>query len=60
MRWCRRFSAALVENAIRHGIGEHARAGVVYVMGYRRDESIILQVRDNGAACLRTTRKALA
>jgi len=38
----------LVENAIRHGIGEHARAGVVYVMGYRRDESIILQVRDNG------------
>jgi LytS/YehU family sensor histidine kinase len=38
----------LLENAIRHGIEPHARAGRVQVIAKRDGESLHLEVRDNG------------
>jgi len=39
----------LVENAIRHGISPHARAGLVEISARREGEELLLEVRDNGA-----------
>ncbi|MEW6305399.1 MAG: histidine kinase [Verrucomicrobiota bacterium] len=39
----------LVENAIRHGIAPHARAGVVEIRAARSNGTLVLEVLDNGA-----------
>jgi LytS/YehU family sensor histidine kinase len=38
----------LVENAIRHGIEPHARAGRILIGAAREGEQLVLQVTDNG------------
>jgi len=38
----------LVENALRHGIAPHARKGVVEISARRLEDSLCLDVRDNG------------
>jgi sensor histidine kinase YesM len=38
----------LVENAIRHGVGPRAQAGVIVVRTARQNESLEIEVRDNG------------
>jgi signal transduction histidine kinase len=38
----------IVENALRHGLSQVARPGVVEVTAQRRDETLCLEVRDNG------------
>ncbi len=38
----------LVENAIRHGIGPHAKAGRVELRAHRAEGRLTLDVRDNG------------
>ena len=38
----------LVENAIRHGTSPHARKGLVEISARRDDETLCLEVRDNG------------
>jgi signal transduction histidine kinase len=39
----------LVENAIKHGIGPHARGGTVTVRSHRENGMLCLEVRDDGA-----------
>jgi two-component sensor histidine kinase len=39
----------IVENAIRHGIGPRSRGGTVEIAARRRDSSLELMVRDDGA-----------
>ena len=38
----------IVENALQHGIGPLARAGLVEIIGRRDGDSLVLEVRDNG------------
>ena len=38
----------LLENAIQHGIEPHARAGRVELTATRQNDSLLLEVRDNG------------
>jgi two-component system LytT family sensor kinase len=38
----------LLENAVRHGIEPHARAGRIIVESRRAGEALLLEVRDNG------------
>jgi len=38
----------LVENAIKHGIEPHSRPGLIQISAQRRDQSLILEIRDNG------------
>lgn len=39
----------LVENAIRHGIEPHARAGVIRICAWRSEQRVVLEVSDTGA-----------
>jgi sensor histidine kinase YesM len=39
----------LIENAIRHGIEPHSKAGRISLRATRDNETLVLQVRDNGA-----------
>jgi signal transduction histidine kinase len=39
----------LVENAIRHGIEPHARPGRIEISARRETDSLVIEVRDNGA-----------
>lgn len=47
----------LVENAIRHGIEPHARAGVIALHTRRVNGTLHLEVRDNGAGFSEETRE---
>jgi signal transduction histidine kinase len=38
----------LVENAVRHGIAKRAAAGLIEISAWRADETLHLQVRDDG------------
>ena len=38
----------LVENAIRHGIAKHSKAGIIEISAQAVDKDIVLSVRDNG------------
>jgi len=38
----------IVENAIKHGIEPHARPGVINVSASRQDNTLVIEVRDNG------------
>ncbi len=39
----------LVENSIRHGIERHSGEGVIDIYSCRKDNMLVLEVRDNGA-----------
>ena len=38
----------LVENAIKHGIEPHSRPGLIQISAQRRDQTLLLEIRDNG------------
>jgi LytS/YehU family sensor histidine kinase len=38
----------LVENAVRHGVEPHSRPGVIELMARRQDDTLALEVWDNG------------
>jgi LytS/YehU family sensor histidine kinase len=38
----------IVENAIKHGIEPHAKPGLIHLSANRKDNSLLLEVRDNG------------
>jgi len=39
----------LVENAIQHGIGDMDMGGFIHIRIYRKEQSLIIEVEDNGA-----------
>ena len=43
----------LVENAIKHGIAPRARGGTIEIVAQLEDESLVLEVRDNGSGAPR-------
>ncbi len=38
----------IVENAIKHGVSQVRRHGVIHIQGYRENDDVILKVTDNG------------
>ena len=50
----------LVENAIRHGIAPHDRAGLIEITAERRNGTLELRVRDNGEGLKEASQAQLA
>ncbi len=50
----------LVENAVRHGIGDYARGGTVWIRAHRQEGRIVIEVADDGsgATCAETEKTA--
>ena len=47
----------LVENAIKHGIEPHSRPGLIEISAQRRDQTLVLEIRDNGKGFKDTKRE---
>lgn len=47
----------IVENAVKHGIEPHARPGMIRISASRLNDSLVLEVRDNGKGLLEGARR---
>lgn len=45
----------IVENAIKHGVSQVRRHGLIHIRGYRENDDVILEVTDNGKGFKRKT-----
>jgi two-component system LytT family sensor kinase len=49
----------LVENAIRHGVASHIGPGLVQLVTKRRDQTLLIEIRDNGPGMPTNAREGL-
>lgn len=48
----------LVENAIRHGVGKHASAGLIVISANRKGKQLHIRIRDNGPGLPKNWRRS--